>query len=229
MGHPVDPSSIGRSDELPSEFVITLDVPKEFPDARDALVKLGGAIGARSIVYDTAAHSVKITLGEPTATGNLERFIRKSVANPDHNPDRQSENGNQTELSLEAPNWFVGDVCSLYIPPTEGMSHTDPSNKGRKTHTFIRDLEGNRSVASGANGRRMEEGHMRVWDGDLAVGIIAGPYSQEQGEGWAWTIETMQAPEPDSELHSPKLFKMLQGAKPRRNIATRGATVVTII
>jgi hypothetical protein len=229
LGHPIDPSSPGKFGMLPSEFVITLDVPKEFPDARDALTTLGGAIGAKSIEYDTAAHSVKITLGEPTATGNLKRFIETSVANPDHHPDGQSENGNQTELSLEAPNWFVGYVCSLYVAPTEGMSHTDPSNKGRKTHTFIRDLEGNQSVSSGANGRRMEEGHMRVWDGDLAVGIIAGPYSQEQGEGRAWTIETMEAPEPNSELHSPELFKMLQGAKPRRNIATRGATVVTII
>jgi hypothetical protein len=229
LGHPVDPSSTGRFDTLASEFVITLDVPKEFPDARDALTTLGGAIEAKSIEYDTAAHSVKITLGEPTATGNLKRFIETSVANPDHHPDGQSENGNQTELSLEAPNWFVGYVCSLYVAPTEGMSNTDPSNKRRKTHTFIRDLEGNQSVSSGANGRRMEEGHMRVWDGDLAVGIIAGPYSQEQGEGRAWTIETMQAPEPNSGLHSPELFKMLQGAKPRRNIATRGATVVTII
>ena len=191
---------------------------------------LGGAIGAKSIVYDTAAHSVKITLGEPTATGDLEGFIRKSVANPDHNPDGQSENGNQTELRPEAPNWFVGYVCSLYVAPTEGMSHTDPSNKGRKTHTFIRDLDGNQSVASGATGRRMEEeGHMRVWDGDLAVGIIAGPYSQEQSEDGAWTIEIMQAPEPNLELHSPELFKMLQGAKPRWHIATQGETVVTII
>jgi hypothetical protein len=70
---------------------------------------------------------------------------------------------------------------------------------------------------------------MTVWDGDLAMGIIAGPYSQEQGEGGAWTIETMQAPEPNSELHSPELFKMLQGAKPRTDISTRNATVVTII
>jgi hypothetical protein len=223
------PSQTGGSDMPLSEFVITLDVPKEFPDAREALVKLGGAIGARSIVYDTAANSVKITLGEPTATGNLKRFIETSVANPDHNSDGQSENGNQTELSPEAPNWFVGYVCSLYVAPTEGMSHTDPSNKGRKTHTFIQDLDGNQSVASGANGRLNEKGSMTVWDGDLAVGIIAGPYSQEQGEGGAWTIETMQAPEPNSESQSPELFKMLQGAKPMRHIATRDTTVVTII
>jgi hypothetical protein len=229
LNNSLAPSQTGRSDMPPSDFVVTLDVPKEFPHAQEALVKLGGAIGAKSIEYNTAAHSVKITLDEPVASGDLKDFLRASLAKSKHNPDGQSDSGNQMELSLEAPNWFAGDVFSLYVAPTNGMSYTDPSNKGRKTHTFIRDLEGNLSVASGANGRQNEEGGMTVWDGDLAMGIIAGPYSQEQGEGGAWTIETMQAPEPNSEVHSPELFKMLQGAKPRTDISTRDATVVTII
>jgi hypothetical protein len=230
LSHPIDPSFTGRSDILPSEFVITLDVPKEFPDAREALATLGGAIGAKSIVYDTAAKSVKMILSQPIATGNLESFIRKSVANPDYSSDGQSENGNQTQLSPQDPNWFVGDVCSLYVRPIDDMGYTDPSNKGRRTHTFIRDLEGNWSVASGANGRRMEEeDHMRVWDGDIALGVEGGPYSSKQGTGGAWTVEIMQVPEPDSKLQSPKLFKMLQGEKSRPSIGTREATVVTII
>jgi hypothetical protein len=65
------PSQPGRSDMPLSESVITLDVPKEFPDAREALATLGGAIGAKSIAYNTKANSVQITLGEPTATGSL--------------------------------------------------------------------------------------------------------------------------------------------------------------
>jgi len=221
LRYPVDPSSTSRPHMPPSEFVITLDVPQEFPDAQQALTLLGSAIGAKSIEYNTAAHSVKITMGEPVATGNLEEFIRASLAKSKNNPDGQSENGK--------PRWFAGDAISLYVRPIDDMSYLDPSNKGRKAHTFIRDLEGNLSVALGANGRRNEEGGMTVWDGDTALGIIAGSYSRKQGLDKAWTIETMQAPKPNSELHSPDLFKMLQGAKPRTDSATRDATVVTII
>jgi len=166
----------------PSEFVITLDVPREFPDAREALTLLGSAIGAKSIEYHTAANSVKMTLDAPMSTGNLKDFLRASLAKSKRNTDRQSENENQTELSLEALNWFVGDVCSLYVAPTDGMSYTDPFNRGRKTHTFIRDLKGNWSVASGSNGRQNEEGSMTVWDGDVALGVEAGPHSLWQGK-----------------------------------------------
>ena len=231
LSYLVDPSSTSRPHTLPSEFVITLDVPKKFPDAQQALTLLGSAIGAKSIEYHTAANSVKITMDEPIATGNLEDFLKASLASSKHNTDGQCENENQTEpdLELEPPGWFTGHFCSLYIRPTPGMSYDDPFNKGRKTHTFIRDLKGNLSVASGANGRRIEEGGMTVWDGDLALGVIAGRYSRKQGKDKAWTIETMQAPKPNSELHSPDLFKMLQGAKPRTNFTTRDATVVTII
>jgi hypothetical protein len=115
---------------------VTLEVHKRPSDPQRAFEILGYTIGAESILYDTAAHSVVITFREPTVPyDNLGLFLKPSLGRSSDEPDEQSDNKTQIkpDLPSETWGWYAGNVCSF---------RTGTDNIGCESHCFIRVLKG---------------------------------------------------------------------------------------